>query len=64
MIGLVKVIEAADFSEPMKVPIAILWPQKGPWNCQLGIAPVTMWHSRQPEIINLLPDSTEAQTYW
>ena len=29
MIGLVSVIEAADVSEPMKVPIAILWPQKG-----------------------------------
>ena len=30
MIGLIKVIEAAYVSEPMKVPIAILWPQKGP----------------------------------
>ena len=30
MIGLVKVIEAVFVSEPMKVPIAILWPQKGP----------------------------------
>ena len=30
MIGSVKVIEAAFVSEPMKVPIAILWPQKGP----------------------------------
>ena len=30
MIGSVKVAEAAVVSEPMKVPIAILWPQKGP----------------------------------
>ena len=30
MIGLVKVIEAAYVSEPTKVPIAILWPQKAP----------------------------------
>ena len=30
MIGLVKVIEAASVSEPTKVPIAILWPQKAP----------------------------------
>ena len=30
MIGWVEVIEAGFVSEPMKVPIAILWPQKGP----------------------------------
>ena len=30
MIGLVKVIETAFVSEPIKVLIAILWPQKGP----------------------------------
>ena len=30
IIGSVKVIEVAIDSEPMKVPIAILWPQKGP----------------------------------
>ena len=30
MITSVKVIEAAYVSELMKVPIAILWPQKGP----------------------------------
>ena len=30
MIGSVKMKEAAYVSEPMKVPIAILWPQKGP----------------------------------
>ena len=30
MIGSVKVIEAAFVSELMKVPIAILWPQKDP----------------------------------
>ena len=30
MIGLVKVIEAVFVNEPMKVPIAILWPPKGP----------------------------------
>jgi len=30
MIGLIKVIEATYVSEPMNVPIAILWPQKGP----------------------------------
>ena len=29
MIQLVRVIDAADVSEPMNVPIAILWPQKG-----------------------------------
>ena len=29
MIGLVRVIDAADVSEPMNVHIAILWPQKG-----------------------------------
>ena len=29
MIGLVRVIKAADVSEPINVPIAILWPQKG-----------------------------------
>ena len=29
MIVLVRVIEAADVIEPMKVSIAILWPQKG-----------------------------------
>ena len=28
MIGLFRVINAADVSEPMNVPIAILWPQK------------------------------------
>ena len=28
MIGLFRVIDAADVSEPMKVPIAIVWPQK------------------------------------
>ena len=41
MIGSVKVIEAAFVSEPMKVSIAILWPQKGPqeWlQSQTGIA--------------------------
>ena len=42
MIGLVRVIDAADVSEPMKVPITILWPQKG----LLEVAPVTSWHSR------------------
>ena len=30
MIGSVKVIEGAVVSEPMKVPLASLWPQKGP----------------------------------
>ena len=30
MIGSAKVIEAAFVSEAMKVPIAILWPQKAP----------------------------------
>ena len=55
MIGSVKLIEAAFVSEPMKVPIAILWPQKGPpLNCELGVAPVTNWHSRQSEIIHQL----------
>ena len=34
MIGSVKVIEAAYANEPMKVPIAILWPQKAPRNCE------------------------------
>ena len=29
MSGSVKVIEAAVFSEPVKVPIVILWSQKG-----------------------------------
>ena len=29
MIGLVRVKDAADVSEPTNVPIAILWPQKG-----------------------------------
>ena len=54
MIGSVKVIEATVVSEPMKVPIAILWPQKGPQNCELGVAPVANWHSRQPKIIHQL----------
>jgi len=34
MIGSVKVIEAAFVSEPMKVPIAILWLQKDPLELQ------------------------------
>ena len=29
MIGLVRVIGAADVSEPTNIPIANLWPQKG-----------------------------------
>ena len=29
MIGLVRVKDAADVSEAMNVPIAILWPQQG-----------------------------------
>ena len=29
MIGLVRVIKAADANEPTNVPIAIPWPQKG-----------------------------------
>ena len=54
MMGPVKVIEAAIDSGPMKDPIAILWPQKGPRSCELGVAPVSNWHSRQPEIVHQL----------
>ena len=55
MIGSVKVIEAAVDSEPMKVAIAILWPQKAPfWSCELGVAPVAKWHNRQLEILHQL----------
>ena len=54
MIGSVNVIVAAFVSEAMKVPVAILWPQKGPRKWKLGVAPVANWHSRQSEIIHQL----------
>ena len=53
MIGLARVIDAAGVSEPMNVPISCGL-RRASWNCELGVAPVVNWHSRQPEIIHQL----------
>ena len=42
------------FVKSLRVPLAILWPQKGPRSCELREAPVANWHNRQPGIIHQL----------